>query len=84
MTARLPAAAAGLAAFIVTFAAPPLALACPTCATRSGPGLGVFLMIAGLVAVPYGVAAVAIRLVRQIDRSDHPHPLPTDGKESGA
>jgi hypothetical protein len=51
--------------------APGLALACPACALRGGPGAGVLALVGGMIAVPYLVAVVAIRLVRKIDRIDN-------------
>lgn len=47
--------------------APAVARACPSCATREGAGAGLFAMLAGLVAVPYLVAVVVIKVIRKID-----------------
>jgi hypothetical protein len=48
--------------------APATALACPACASREGPGTGVLVLVGALIAVPYLVAAVAIRVVRKLER----------------
>ena len=48
--------------------APALALACPTCATRDAPGLAVLAAVLGMIAVPYLVAMVAIKVVRKLER----------------
>jgi hypothetical protein len=53
---------------------PALAEACPSCATREGPGVGMFAMLAGLVAVPYGVAVVALKVIRKIDHQTADRP----------
>lgn len=48
--------------------APALALACPTCATREAPGLAVLAAVVGMIAAPYLVALVAIKVVRKLER----------------
>ena len=48
--------------------APAPAWACPACATRSAPGPGTFLLLAGMIAVPYAVAVVALKVIRKLDR----------------
>ncbi len=57
-------------AFGVTVLLPAAALACPVCA-RDGGGPGTWALIAAMVAVPYGVAVAAIKLVRHIDRTSN-------------
>ncbi|HEY0714967.1 MAG TPA: hypothetical protein VGF45_19965 [Polyangia bacterium] len=47
---------------------PSVALACPSCATREGAGIGVFLLIGAMITVPYVVAAVTIRVMRRLER----------------
>jgi hypothetical protein len=63
-TALVGALAAGIAAL------PAVALACPACATRSGPGTGAFVLMGAMIGVPYLVAAVAFRVVRRLARED--------------
>jgi hypothetical protein len=58
--------AASLAA--ATALAPALAWACPACATRSGYGAGTAVLIAGLIATPYAVAVVALKIIRRLDK----------------
>ncbi len=65
---RLPGALAILAGLIVVLA-PVVALACPSCATREGPGLGVWALIGAFVAVPYGAAVVVLRIVRNMEKT---------------
>jgi hypothetical protein len=48
--------------------APSAVLACPACAAREGPGAGVLGLVGALIAVPYLVAAVTIRVVRRLER----------------
>jgi hypothetical protein len=60
---RLLAAAAG-----GLLSAPGLALACPTCATRDAPGLALLAAVGGMIAIPYVVAVVAIKVVRKLER----------------
>jgi hypothetical protein len=47
---------------------PALAWACPACATRSGPGTSTLLLIGGLIAAPYAVTAVALKIIRRLDK----------------
>ena len=49
--------------------APVAAWACPACATRSGPGAGTLALVAGMIAVPYAVAVVAVKIIRRLDRN---------------
>jgi hypothetical protein len=60
---RLLQVMAALAAF-----APGAVLACPACASREGPGTGVLALVGALIAVPYLIAAVAIRVIRKLER----------------
>jgi hypothetical protein len=48
--------------------APAAAWACPSCATRGAPGAGTFLLLAGMIAVPYAVAVIAVKVIRKLDR----------------
>jgi hypothetical protein len=57
-----------LKAIALLLASPGLALACPTCATRDGPGVGVLLAVGAMIALPFVVAAVTIRVVRKLER----------------
>jgi len=47
---------------------PASAWACPSCALREGPGVGILLAVAAMIAAPYLVALVAIRVVRRLER----------------
>jgi hypothetical protein len=47
---------------------PTSAFACPSCATREGAGIGVFLMIGAMITVPYLIALVTIRVMRRLER----------------
>ena len=58
---------AALAMFAATLA-PAVALACPTCAGRDGPGLGALLAVGGMILAPYLVALVAVRVIRRLDQ----------------
>jgi hypothetical protein len=42
--------------------------ACPACAAREGPGAAVLGLVGALIAVPYLIAAVTIRVVRRLER----------------
>ena len=48
--------------------APAAAWACPSCATRSGPGLETLALLGGMIAVPYAVAVIALKVIRKLDR----------------
>ena len=48
--------------------APGAAWACPACATRGGPGAETVLLVAGMIAVPYAVAVIAMKILRRLDR----------------
>lgn len=61
----LRARAAALAALVV--ATPASAFACPSCATREGPGLGTLALVGAMIVVPYLVAMVVVRIVRRLD-----------------
>jgi len=52
-----------LALALALSAAPGLALACPACARDANPWAA--LLVAGLVATPYAVAAVVYRALRR-------------------
>jgi hypothetical protein len=49
---------------------PALALACPACARDNTPWAA--LLIAGMIAVPYAVAAVVVRAIRTANRGGEP------------
>jgi hypothetical protein len=55
-----------LAAALVTLA-PAAAWACPACATRTGPGAATLALLAGMIAVPYAVAVIALKVIRKLD-----------------
>jgi hypothetical protein len=52
--------------------APATAWACPACATRAGYGAGTFVLIGVLIAAPYAVAAVALKVIRRLDKDLSP------------
>jgi hypothetical protein len=58
-----------LAAGLLALLGPASALACPACAARDAPGSGVLVLVGALIAVPYLVAAVAIKVIRNLERS---------------
>jgi hypothetical protein len=47
---------------------PEAAWACPACATRGAPGAGTLALLAGMIAVPYAVAVIALKVIRKLDR----------------
>jgi hypothetical protein len=49
--------------------APGVALACPSCATRESGGATLFVLLAGMIAVPYVIAAITIKVFRKLERS---------------
>jgi hypothetical protein len=55
---------------LIAATAPALAHACPSCATREGLGGSVLALLAGMIVVPYAIAAVTIRVVRRLSRPD--------------
>ncbi len=57
---------AALAAAAV-FLASRMAEACPACATREAAGLGTYALVGAMIAVPYIVSVVAIRVIRGLD-----------------
>jgi hypothetical protein len=58
-----------LLVLLAVLAWPALALACPTCATREGPGAAVLLAVGAMIACPFVIAAVTIRVVRRLERT---------------
>ena len=66
---RRPWSAVGLGA-VAAFSAwvPAAALACPTCAAREAPGLGALAALGAMVAIPFVIAAVTIKVVRRLER----------------
>jgi hypothetical protein len=59
---------AGAGAALAVALGPAVAWACPSCATRTGPGIGGLVLLGVMIAVPYAVAVVAIKVVRRLDR----------------
>ncbi len=59
-----------LLAALVWTGHPALALACPSCARDNTPWAA--LLIGGMIAVPYAVAAVVIRAIRRADPGGEP------------
>jgi hypothetical protein len=55
-------------AAVAVATAPAAVWACPACATRSGYGAGTAALIGGLIAAPYAVAAVALKIIRRLDK----------------
>lgn len=49
---------------------PAAAIACPACATREDAGLGMLALVGIMIAVPYVVAAVALRVIRRLAKDD--------------
>jgi hypothetical protein len=47
---------------------PSAAWACPACATRGGPGTGTLVLVGAMIAVPYAVAVIALKIIRRLDR----------------
>jgi len=43
------------------------ALACPSCATRSGGGWSLALLLGGMMLTPYLVATVVLRVFRKVE-----------------
>jgi hypothetical protein len=63
VVAKMHASASGALALLVTRAA----LACPSCATRSGGGWSLALLLGGMILTPYLVATVVLRIFRKIE-----------------
>jgi hypothetical protein len=63
MAARLLGALAAATVWLSFSAA---AWACPACATRSGGSGGTLALAAGMIAVPYAVVAVALKVIRRL------------------
>jgi hypothetical protein len=47
---------------------PAAAAACPACASREGPGATVLTLVGAMIVIPYAIAAIAIRVVRRLER----------------
>jgi hypothetical protein len=47
---------------------PSPAWACPACALRESGGPATLGLVAGMIAVPYAVAVVALKIIRRLDR----------------
>ena len=52
---------------------PSWAVACPACATRQGPGMSTFVLVGAMILVPYGVTAIALKVIRRIDQGKDPN-----------
>ena len=57
-----------VAVFMAVSASPGAAWACPACATREGAGATVFALIGLMIAVPYVIAVITIRVMRRLER----------------
>jgi hypothetical protein len=55
----------GLTALLVL--APSAAWACPSCA-REAPGSGTWVLLGAMIAVPYAVAVIVLKVIRKLDR----------------
>jgi hypothetical protein len=55
-------------ALVVALCLPAAAWACPACATREGPGAGTLALVAAMIAVPYAVTAVALKVIRRLEK----------------
>jgi hypothetical protein len=53
---------------IVALLAPAAAWACPACATRESPGAATLALVGAMIALPYGVAAVALKIIRRLEK----------------
>jgi positive regulator of sigma E activity len=54
--------------FVAAVLAADAALACPSCASREDPGTNILAVLGAMIAVPYVVAAVALKVVRKLAR----------------
>jgi hypothetical protein len=48
--------------------APAAAWACPACATREGPGAATLALVGAMIALPYAVVAVALKIIRRLEK----------------
>jgi hypothetical protein len=55
---------------LATSLAPALALACPSCARDASPLAGLF--VAGMIGAPYAIGYLAVRAIRDSDRTPAP------------
>lgn len=62
-------ALASVSAGFVALVVPQLSWACPACAGRQTDTAMVFALVAAMIAVPYGVAVVAFRVIRKLERT---------------
>ena len=53
--------------FTAAVLAPAVALACPMCAERADGKLATYLLVAALLAVPYTLGAVVVRIVKNLE-----------------
>lgn len=51
-------------------AVPAWAWACPSCATRERPGVASLALVFAMIAVPYVVTAVVLKVIRRLDREE--------------
>jgi hypothetical protein len=63
VVARTHALASGALVILVSRAA----LACPSCATRSGGGWSLALLLGAMILTPYLVATVVLRVFRKVE-----------------
>jgi len=63
VTIKMHAWASGLLVVLASRAA----LACPSCATRSGGGISLALLLGGMMLTPYLVATVVVRIFRKVE-----------------
>jgi ABC-type Co2+ transport system permease subunit len=47
---------------------PSLAWACPVCATRDTPGVGLLALVLGFIAVPYVTVAVVLKVIGRLNK----------------
>ena len=52
--------------------APAIAEACPACAGRDRGGLVTFLLVGSMMVLPFAIARIAAKAIRNAERLDHP------------
>jgi hypothetical protein len=80
---------AALAALAWVLLAPAAALACPYCAGQNESGIGGKIALGALIALPFGVAATIIQIIRSEGRGSQGgnalrDPLPQQGRRREA
>ena len=69
---RPPGPVRALAVVVAILAAgllpPATALACPACAMRDSAGAAVFAWVGLMIGIPYVIAAVMLRVIRNLER----------------